>query len=178
MQGNFLDSKKGRFLAYRTRQKRIFTLWWSGKLQSMRSANPEVNSQFQRDVLAAMKASEHRAPFTGPLMIDILFSASARNLPEVQSLAKHYLDFLHRSVAGVQVGRSRLLLRDDSQIDFLSCGYNYPADEDGVYLLVRRLSDFAADLELYRDIKDDLHCVVQGDHEPTGFEALLPRFDE
>jgi hypothetical protein len=108
MQENFLDSKKGRFLAYRTRQKRIFTLWWSGKLQSKRSASPEVNSQFQRDVLAAMKASGHRAPFTGPLMVDILFSASARNAPEVQSLAKHYLDLLHRPVAGGQVFRSLL----------------------------------------------------------------------
>lgn len=156
MQENFLDSEKGRFLAYRTRQKRIFTLWWSGKLQSKRSASPEVNSQFQRDVLAAMKISGHRAPFTGPLMVDILFSAGTRNAPEVHSLAKHYLDLLHRPVTGVQVSRSRILLRDDSQIDFLSCGYDNPADEDGVYLRVRRLSDFAADLELYHDIRDDL----------------------
>jgi hypothetical protein len=154
MQPDFVDSEKGQFLAYRKRQKRIFRFWWSGKLQSKRSARPEINTQFQNDLLAAMKLFGHRGPFTGPLMVDIRFSASTRNAPEVHTLAKHYLDLLHRPVAGALAGRSKILFRDDSQIDFLSCEYDNPAEEDCIYLRVRPLRDFAEDLDLYHDIKD------------------------
>lgn len=154
MQTDFAHSEKGRFLAYRKRQKRIFRFWWSGKLQSKRSARPEINAQFQTDLLAAMKLFGHRGPFTGPLMVDVLFSAGTRNAPEVHTLAKHYLDLFHRPTAGVVIGRSKILFRDDSQIDFLSCGYDNPADKDGIYLRVRPLRDFAEDLDLYHDIEN------------------------
>ena len=153
MRGHFLESEKGRLLAFRKRKKRIFRLWWSGPLQSKRSATAAVNADFQKEVIKAMDSRGRRGPFTGPLMLDVLFSAGTRNAPEVHSLAKHYLDLLQWPVSGVKVPRKRILVRDDAQIEFLSCGYDNPADNDGVYLRVRRLSDFAEDLELYNDLK-------------------------
>jgi hypothetical protein len=47
---------------------------------------------------------------------------------------------------------ARILVRDDSQIEFLSCSYDSQLDKDGLRLRVRRLSDFFEDLELYTDI--------------------------
>jgi len=48
--------------------------------------------------------------------------------------------------------RKRVLIRDDVQIEFLSCSYDTRMDKDGFRLRVRRLTDFFADLELYNDI--------------------------
>ena len=54
MYGRFVDSEKGRFFAYGKRKKRVLELWWSGKLQSKRSATAELSAQFQKELLKAM----------------------------------------------------------------------------------------------------------------------------
>ena len=152
MYNDFLESTKGRLLAYRKRKKRVVDFWWSGKLQSKKSATAKLNAQFQNELLENMKLYGRKGPFTGALMVEIQFWAGARNSPEVHSLAKHYLDLLQKPAPGVSLNRSRVLVRDDAQIEFLSCSYDSRMDEDGLRLRVRRLSDFFEDLELYNDI--------------------------
>lgn len=152
MYNDFLDSAKGRLLAYRKRKKRVFEFWWSGKLQSKKSASSKLNQQFQDELVNQTKTSGRKGPFTGALMVEMQFWASSRNSPEVHSLAKHYLDLLQKPVTGVAVQRNRILFRDDSQIEFLSCSYNSRTGEDSLRLRVRRLRDFFEDLELYIDI--------------------------
>jgi hypothetical protein len=152
MHNDFLNSAKGRLLAYRKRKKRVIDFWWSGKLQSKKSASPKLNAQFQNELLENMKLYGRKGPFTGALMVDIQFWAAGRNSPEVHSLAKHYLDLLQKPAPGVSLNRSRVLVRDDAQIEFLSCSYDTRMDDDGFRLRVRRLSDFFEDLELYIDI--------------------------
>lgn len=141
MYNDFLESVKGRLFAYRKRKKRVFAFWWSEKLQSKKSASPNQMDTYQR-----------KGPFTGDMMVEIAFWAGSRNSPEVHSLAKHYLDLLQKPVPGVALKRSRILVRDDSQIEFLSCSHDAHLDKDGLRLRVRRLSDFFEDLELYTDI--------------------------
>ncbi len=154
MQRDFLDSVKGRLLAYRKRKKRAFEFWWSGKLQSKRSSSPEVNAQFQNKLLEQMHLYDRKGPYTGALMVEIHFWPGSRNPPEVHHLAKHYLDLLQKPVSGVSLPprRKRVLVRDDAQIEFLSCLYDTRMDEEGLRLCVRHLTDFFEDLELYRDI--------------------------
>ena len=80
------------------------------------------------------------------------FLVKSDQSPAIHSLTKHYLDLLMAPVAGVDVGRWRILLRDDSQIRMLSCTYNAEMGEDVLLLRVRRLSDLFEDLNLYLDI--------------------------
>src|SRR5437016_4253387 len=152
MRNDFLNSAKGRLLAYRKRKKRVVDFLWSGKLQSKNSASPKLNARFQNELLENMKLYGRKGPFTGALVVEIQFWAGARNSPGVHSLAKHYLDLLQKPTPGVSLNRSRVLVRDDAQIEFLSCSYDTRMDDDGLRLRVRRLSDFFEDLELYSDI--------------------------
>jgi hypothetical protein len=152
MYNDFLESAKGRLLAYRKRKKRVVDFWWSGKIQSKTSASVKVNAQFQNELLENMKLYGRKGPFTGALMVEIQFWAGERNSPEVHSLAKHYLDLLQKPASGVSLNRSRVLIRDDAQIEFLSCSYDTRMDDSGLRLRVRRLSDFFEDLQLYADI--------------------------
>jgi len=153
MHNDFLDSVKGRLFAYRKRKKRVFEFRWSEKLQSKSSASLQVNACFQNELLKAMARSGHKGPFTGRLAVELFFRAGSRNSPEVHSLVKHYLDLLQEPVRGISLlrGRTRILLRDDAQIEFLSCSYETRMG-DGLRLRARRLSDFFEDLELYHDV--------------------------
>lgn len=150
MYNDFLESVKGRLLAYRKRKKRVFEFWWSGKLRSKKSASVAASAEFQNELLKQMETLGRKGPFTAALVVDIQFWAGSRNSPEVHTLAKHYLDLLQTPVAGV-LKRKRLLVRDDAQIEFLSCSYDSRFD-DGLRLRVRRLNDFFEDVELYSDI--------------------------
>src|SRR5436305_2001727 len=101
MYNDFLESVKGRLLAYRKRKKRALDFWWSGKLQSKKSASAKLNTQFQNELLENMKLYGRKGPFTGALMVELQFWAGARNSPGVHSLAKHYLDLLQKPTPGV-----------------------------------------------------------------------------
>jgi hypothetical protein len=101
MYSNFLDSVKGRLLAYRKRKKRVFEFWWSEKLQSKKSASPKLNQQFQNELIKQMETHQRKGPYTGALMVEMQFWAGSRNSPEVHTLAKHYLDLLQKPVPGI-----------------------------------------------------------------------------
>src|SRR5208283_2845979 len=88
----------------------------------------------------------------GPVILELQYSVESRQSPAIHSLTKHYLDLLMAPVPGVDAKRSRILLRDDSQVQFLSCTYSANMGEDNLRLRVRRLSDFFEDLNLYGDI--------------------------
>jgi hypothetical protein len=154
MYNDFLDSSLGRLLAYRSREKRKFEFWWTKTLQNKNSRRAADDQEFQTELLEIMKRHGKKGPFTGPVILELQFSVESRRSPAVHSLTKHYLDLLMAPVPGVDAGRSRILLRDDSQVQFLSCTYYANAREDNLRLRVRRLSDFFQDLKLYGDILD------------------------
>src|SRR5436190_1164227 len=83
-------------------------------------ASVKVSAQFQNELLENIKLYGRKGPFPGALMVEIQFWAGERNSPEVHTLAKHYLDLLQKPAAGVSLNRSRVLIRDDAQIEFLS----------------------------------------------------------
>lgn len=63
MYKDFLESTKGRLLAYRKRTKRVVDFWWSGKLQSKKSASPKCNAQFQNELLENKLYGDRTAAF-------------------------------------------------------------------------------------------------------------------
>jgi hypothetical protein len=149
---NYLESVEAAFHAYRKRARRSFGFWWDGKLESKTSAQKTQSVEFQRQVSKQMRELGRQA-FIGPIIVELEFWASERNSAEVHSLAKHYLDLLHRPHPDSGVERKHLLFRDDSQIQYLTCIYNAAAEESGMHIRARRLSDFFSDIALLRELE-------------------------
>lgn len=174
MYNDFLESSFGRLLAYRSREKRKFEFWWTNTLQNKNSRRAADDREFQTEILEQMRRHGRKGPFTGPVILELQYSVRSQQSPAIHTLTKHYLDLLMAPVPGVDARRSRILLRDDSQVEFLSCTYRANAGEDGLRLRVRRLSDFFEDLNLYGDIlhggmDDDFELDDQEDQDESDF---------
>lgn len=153
MYRDFLESAYGQALQYRKRRDRQFEIWWNGSLQTKGTRNFESNLSFQESVLKMMKSMSRKGPYKGPLFLELQFHPPEKNAPSIQNLAKHYLDLLMSPLPCLSLNRKKLLLQDDSQIQFLSCNYAPMALEEGIRLRVHRLSDFFADLRLYKALR-------------------------
>ena len=153
MYRDFLESAYGQALQYRKRRDRQFEIWWKGSLQTKGTRDSESNLSFQECVRDMMKAMGRKAPYKGPLFLELQFHPPEKNAPSIQNLAKHYLDLLMSPLPGLSLNRKKLLLQDDSQIHFLSCSYAPMIFEEGIRLRVHRLSDFFADLKLYEALR-------------------------
>jgi hypothetical protein len=116
-----------------------------------------------------------KGPYKGPLFLELQFHPPEKNAPSIQNLTKHYLDLLMSPLPGLLLNRKKLLLQDDSQIQLLSCTYTSMVWEEGIRLRVHRLSDFFADLRLYKalcagnfgdriDDKEDEADLFEEDH--------------
>jgi hypothetical protein len=174
MRSDFLDSSFGRLLAYRKREERKFEFWWLKTLRNKNSRKDPDDQEFQTELLKQMKRRGRKGPFTGPVILELQYSVESKQSPAIHSLTKHYLDLLMSPVPGVNAGRSRILLRDDSQVQFLSCTYSSTLREDSLRLRVRRLSDFFEDLNLYQDIlngslDDDFELEERRDQDDSHF---------
>lgn len=150
---DYLESTEGAFHAYRKRARRCIDFWWHGNLETKKSAKPRVSLDFQRQLSKQMQELGRQA-LIGPIIVELEFWAAEKNPAEVHSLAKHFIDLLHRPLLGSDVKKKRLLFRDDSQIQYLTCIHNTAADESGVRIRVRRLSDFFSDIALLRELEN------------------------
>lgn len=153
MYSRFLESAYGQALQYRKRRDRQFEIWWNGSLQTKGTRDSVSNLSFQKCVRKMMEDMGRKGPYKGPLFLELQFHPPEKNAPSIQNLAKHYLDLLMSPIQGLSLNRKKLLLQDDSQIRFLSCNYAPMIFEEGIRLRVHRLSDFFADLRLYRDLR-------------------------
>lgn len=152
MKSEFVKSARGQALFYETRQRRGFEFWWFGTLQTKQSRQPANDRLFQTKLLAQMNRLGRKGPYTCPVILEFEFLIESDRSPSIQNLTKHYLDLLMSPVDGVTAPRSKILLRDDSQVQLLSCTYNPIMKEDGLRIRVRRLADLFADLRLYEEI--------------------------
>jgi Holliday junction resolvase RusA-like endonuclease len=150
---NYLESPEGHFHAYRKRERRCVHFWSDRILETKKSATNELSIDFQRQLSKRMQELGRQA-LTGAIIVELEFWAAERNPGEVHSLAKHYLDLMHRPVPGANVEKKHLLFRDDSQIEYLTCIYTTTTDQSGVSIRVRRLSDFFADIALLRKLEN------------------------
>jgi Holliday junction resolvase RusA-like endonuclease len=153
MYRDFLESAYGQALQYRKRRDRQVEIWWNGSLQTKGTRDSESNLSFQKSVLKMMESMGRKGPYKGPLFLELQFHPPEKNAPSIQNLAKHYLDLLMSPLPGLSLNRKKLLLQDDSQIQFLSCNYAPMVFEEGIRLRVHRLSDFFADLRLYQALR-------------------------
>jgi len=186
MYGDFLESAYGQALQYRKRRNRQFEIWWNGSLQTKGTRDSESNLSFQESVLTMMESLGRKGPYKGPLFLELQLHPPEKNAPSIQNLAKHYLDLLMSPLPGLSLNRKKLLLQDDSQIQFLSCSYAPMVFEEGIRLRVHRLSDFFADLKLYQALcsgdlgdrvkdKEDEDNLFEDDHVDSWLEFQRDR---
>jgi hypothetical protein len=149
---HYLESAEGSLHAYRKRARRYLEFVWRGKPETKNSADMNSSIAFQTQLAKHMMLIGRNA-LTGAVIVELEFWVSERNSGEVQSLAKHYLDLIHRPVPGSGVKPKHLMLRDDSQIQYLTCIHNGRGGENGVSIRARRLKDFFADLALFQKLE-------------------------
>jgi hypothetical protein len=167
----FLESPRGQMHAYRARARRAFTFWWDGELETKTSKSAKASIGFQKKLFERMQGFGRHA-MTGRVVMELEFWTSVRNTGAVHSLAKHYLDLLVTPLPEARIPRKRLLLKDDSQIEFLICIYDVRSESNGLRVRVQRIADFFQDLELYSDI---MHGNLEGPDED--WREKLPKDD-
>lgn len=85
-------------------------------------------------------------------MVELRFSATSKDPPEIQSIAKNYIDLLYSDPSS-----KRRILRDDRQISYLSVRYD-PSSRPPprVMFHVNRLSTFQEMARLARDLTSEV----------------------
>lgn len=108
---------------------------------------------FQQQVMDEMERYG-RYPMTGPLALDLHFTAARRNPASIHHIAKHALDILGVVLPGNERPRRRsVLYRDDRQVKFLYVDLNpawQPDGEEGgrtgsTFIIAQRARDVMAD---------------------------------
>jgi hypothetical protein len=98
-----------------------------------------------------------RYPMTGPVALDLHFTAARRNPASIQRIAKNTLDILGPAQSGTARPRRRsVLYRDDRQVKFLYVDLNQawqPDGEDGgrtgsAFIIAQRARDVMADFSM------------------------------
>lgn len=153
---------------------------------------------FQRQVIEGMR-QYGRHPFTGPVALDLHFTARRRQPPMIHNVAKHVLDLLGPALPeNAQPRRRHVLYRDDRQVKFLYVELNHawqsndPQSAGTTFLTARpgrdAVSDLRAALELqrqddheeYESNEDELDDPFRVPDPPdeTRWEWPLPRFGD
>ena len=108
---------------------------------------------FQQQVMDEMERYG-RYPMTGPLALDLHFTAARRNPASIHHIAKHALDILGVVLPGNERPRRRgVLYRDDRQVKFLYVDLNQAWQPDGeeggrtgsTFIIAQRARDVMAD---------------------------------
>jgi hypothetical protein len=108
---------------------------------------------FQQQVMDEMERYG-RYPMTGPLALDLHFTAARRNPASIHHIAKHALDILGVVLPSNERPRRRgVLYRDDRQIKFLYVDLNQAWQPDGeeggrtgsTFIIAQRARDVMAD---------------------------------
>lgn len=150
------------------RYRRMFLVRVVGEPAQKGPGGRRAAPEFQRQVIEAME-QHRRYPFTGPVALDLHFTAMRKQPPIIHNVAKHVLDVLGPALPeDVRPGRRHVLYRDDRQVKFLYVHMRQawePQEEDdagrsgSTFLIARPGRDAVADLrtayEIERDDDDD-----------------------
>jgi hypothetical protein len=144
----YLRTIAGQAHAYHKRQARRLYIRVDQEPLTKRK-DQKADAAFRLEVRRQMKAAK-RGAFKGDLVLQIDFYSS-RSVPyEVQELAKHYLDLLHKPIPGDQF--KQLLFYDDRQVK-LMITHQHPFDA-GPHLFIQAypLADLLRDAEYAQNI--------------------------
>ena len=125
MNNQFLDSIEGKKLQYwsRTRNQFLFSV----KLEPRAKSKKKDHAREFRRILKLQMQDQKRRRFRSKIILEISFTATARNPPTLQKLVKNYLDLLHKPMPETDNLKS-ILFEDDSQIQVLLTDYNLKSE--------------------------------------------------
>ncbi len=107
---------------------------------------------FQSEVVAEMTARRRRT-LTAPVVLELDFSASQANPPELHTLAKNYIDLLETPVAALDSRRHHLWFKNDRKIKVLAVSYGNHLGGPSIRAKVVPLVDFRDNLALLERIR-------------------------
>lgn len=156
---NWLGSPAG--LRAQLWQRRTVRVHAHAKVEP-RSKNSVTQPEEHAFLRALARGLGTRRNFRAPVVLELDLFASARNPPEIHTVAKNYLDLTYRA----PVGQGRLI-KDDRQVRYLAVRYFADGAFDGpsVFLRATRMTCFREDVKLARGVRlDDSHRWLDDDH--------------
>ena len=138
----------GQALVYHQRQaRRLYLRVHQEPLVKRKDTN--CDAAFRKEVRRQMRAAKRR-PFRADLVLQIDFYSS-RSVPyEIQELAKHYLDLLHKPMPVDPF--SALLFTDDRQVKLMITHQHAFSGEAYIFIQAYPLADFLRDAEYAQNI--------------------------
>ena len=141
------------YILWLTRRARRLIMQVDGEPERKGRGGSRSAVDFQRQVMDQME--RYRCyPMTGPVALDLHFTAVRRNPASIHRIAKHTLDILGATQNGNARPRRRsVLYRDDRQVKFLYVGLDQAWQPDGqaggrtgsTFIIAQRARDVMAD---------------------------------
>lgn len=166
--GGFWSSPAGRAVRRNDRRQRVRYLHITGEPEGKGGRGNRAVLPFQRQALEQL-GQLRSGVLTGPLVLDLRFTAARKSPPAIHRVAKWALDVLGPAApALVSGGRRHVLYRDDRQVKLLSVRMNQnwnpgaPLGVGHTYVTAWPLRDVLAELEdatWRRDHVADCDCV-------------------
>jgi hypothetical protein len=152
----YFETREGQISAKSKRSLNKIYFQINQEPKSKKAISLSEKKQFRREIAKHLKAIKRR-PFKGNIILEIDFYTTQNNPPAIHTLAKNYLDLLHKPMPDVD-NYEKILFDDDSQVKTLIANYNlnlfgnaYPQ----IHITAYRHSYFLKDIELADRIRNN-----------------------
>lgn len=148
---DYLDSIEWQSHFALLRKMRSTLLIINQELKSKKTISQNEKLAFQEAILDHLKKFK-RSFYRWNIVVSIKFSTTERNTPDLQTLAKNYIDLMWKNLTADT--RKYLLFKDDRQIKFLTVSKYSEKDEScwRITIKVSGMSDFELDMDLLNKI--------------------------
>lgn len=169
----YLQSVKGQM---NSRCRRIANRGYFTVNQEPKSKNSITQEEkifFRREIVNQLKERNKRA-YRKDVILSVDFWITKKNAPAIHSLAKNYLDLLHKELLGVD-SHSKILFKDDNQVKILIINYHINLEDEigKIYIQTQSIGDLVKDLEL----ADSLDLEEENNY-PSEFDTSLESLRE
>ncbi len=128
IKSEYIETIEGRINRYQWRQRRKIK-FKTNKLHHLtkKSIRVQEKNNIKKDISTFLKKNNRR-PFRSEVAIRLEIHTSISNSPQIQNIVKNIIDLLYPNAD--DNNHNRLLLKDDSQISYLSVVYFPPIDSN------------------------------------------------
>lgn len=145
-----LHTSQGNYLRYIERYNKRLFFEIKQETYSKKGMPAIEKNRFQLELDAYMRANR-RTTYRGPVVLQLDFFPKRGNPPNIEKLAKNYIDLLYPR----ESKKLRLPMKDDRQISMLIVNYHVrnENEEPLIRLTLASMRDFLEDLQLYEKIR-------------------------
>ncbi len=143
----FFRTRKGKAHLYQKRTGSRFSFIIKNiepQSKKMKAAEQDI---LQEQIVKALNEQGQQA-YCGPIALQVDLATTGRTAPQAQTIAKNFLDLFSTRRPKVSGRRSKLLYRDDRQIQALSVSCRHGQSHPYIAVHSQRFSDALKDLEL------------------------------